>query len=90
MIPANPYEDMPSCEEHACDLGDCSEPWAMEVECPNGPRQLRLCEEHADRWLRAEQELEAELEEMRGRVGSIAPLFGLARALDGRAKRRSA
>lgn len=86
MIPRDPV-DGPSVETESCDLGDCHEPWAAEVEVPHGPRSLRLCEEHADRWLRAERELDAELEEMRGRVGSLAPLFGLARALDGRARK---
>lgn len=68
MIPRNPCEDMPSCESETCDLGDCGEPWAEEVEVPNGPRMMRLCEDHATRWLQAERELDAELEEVAGRT----------------------
>lgn len=88
MSPENPADDMPSVEAEACDLGGCAEPWAAEVERQHGPRKLRLCEGHATRWLRAEAELEAELEQMRGRgEASFAPLFGLARTSDGRSKR---
>lgn len=50
MMPANPYDDAPSVETEACDLGDCGEPWAWETETSNGPRQLRLCEGHATIW----------------------------------------
>ncbi len=64
----NPSEDMPSCEEHACDLGGCCEPWAWETTRRNGPRKLRLCEAHADRWLKGERELYAELESVAGRI----------------------
>lgn len=79
----------PSTETEECDLGDCHEPWALEVERRNGPRQLRLCEEHATRWLQAERELEAEIEEMRRRGETQhAPLFGLARAKARRELRR--
>jgi hypothetical protein len=47
-----------------------------------------LCEAHADRWLKAEAELDAEIEEMAGRNAlPSAALFALARALDGRGRR---
>lgn len=46
MIPANPYDDMPSCEEHACDLGGCREPWAWTVDADTD-REWRACEAHA-------------------------------------------
>lgn len=62
----NPTEDMPSCEEHSCDIGGCYEPWAGEVERDNGPRRLRLCEAHYDLWTRSEREFLAELEAVRG------------------------
>lgn len=90
MEPRNPCEDMPSAEEHACDLGGCTAPWAGEVDRRNGPRRLRLCEPHYDRWVTAERELYAELEQMSGRLDealAISPLFGLVRALDGRTRR---
>ena len=61
MSVENPYEDMPSCPEEACDIGGCREPWAEEMSAGNGPRALRLCESHATRWLKAEAELDAEL-----------------------------
>jgi hypothetical protein len=87
----NPYEDMPSCEEHACDLPGCSEPWAWEPDGQtNGPRRLRLCEAHADEWLKAERAHNAEREEVAGRemVLRMSDLFSLARASDGRVKNR--
>lgn len=90
MMPRHP-EDGPSVETEACDLGSCREPWAIEVDRDNGPRSLRLCEEHGSRWLQAEAELAAELEEVAGRehegenlASKMAPLFGLVRALDTR------
>ncbi len=86
----NPYEDGPSCEEEACDLGDCSEPWAWETDRRNGPRSLRLCEVHADRWLKGERDLYAEIESVAGRAVPMSDLFRLARCLDGRADKRSA
>lgn len=77
-----PYEDMPSCEEHACDLGDCSEPWAWETDRSNGPnRKLRLCEAHADRWLKGERAFYAELEERAGRIPPRKARPGMAVAL---------
>ncbi len=78
----------PSVETEACDLGGCSAPWAAEVPRRNGPRSLRLCEEHHDRWVTAERALYAEIEEVAGRdpAPSLAPLFALARALDGRTR----
>jgi hypothetical protein len=84
------YEDGPSVETEACDLGGCCEPWAWETDRRNGPRKLRLCEEHADRWLKSERDLNAELEEVAGRRPKPLPLsdlFGLVRALDGRTRR---
>lgn len=84
LLAGCPYEDMPSTENEACDIGGCSEPWADEVDRSNGPRRLRLCERHHDEWTRAARELEAEREEVAGRA---AGLFGLARALDGRTRR---
>ena len=91
MMPVNPYEDSPTVEPEACDLGDCKEPWAVEVDRDNGPRSLRLCECHADEWLKAERELLAEREEVSGRVPEAqqwSALFGLARAgfVNGHAK----
>ena len=82
MIPRDPI-DGPSVESEQCD--HCGEPWAWEADRDHGPRRLRLCESHADAWLRGERELE----EMRGRasLASLASLFGLARALDGRTRR---
>lgn len=62
------YEDVPSCAEESCDIGGCSEPWAWETDRKNGPRQLRLCEAHADRWLTGERAFYAELEERAGRI----------------------
>lgn len=82
----NPYEDMPSAETEACDIGGCCEPWAWEADRRNGPRKLRLCEEHATRWQMAERDYLAEREEMRGRTPRAvewSALFGLARAMDG-------
>ncbi len=96
MRPLNPCDDMPSVDTEECDMGDCHEPWAWEADRRNGPRMLRLCEDHATRWLEGERVLAAEREEVAGRdTGlrmSMAPLFALARALDGRAAkgRRSA
>jgi len=87
MIPRNPYENMPSTAQESCDLGDCVEPWADTVDARNGLRPLRLCERHHDEWLKAEAELDAEIEEMAGRHEAplpLAPLFALARAIDGR------
>lgn len=86
----NPTEDMPSCEEHACDLGGCHEPWAWESDRRNGPRKLRLCEGHADKWLQGERDFHAELESMAGRAERPVPwsdLSRLARMLDGRTRR---
>ena len=86
MSARNPYEDGPSVEPESCDLGGCNEPWAAEVERRNGPRKLRLCEAHHDCWTAAERGLEAEREELRGRIVGplpISSLFSLARALDG-------
>ena len=77
----NPHDDMPSCEEHACDIGGCCEPWAWETERRNGPRKLRLCEGHADRWLKGEREFYAELEEVAGRTPPRRPRSGTAPAL---------
>ncbi len=77
----NPYEDGPSTETECCDLGDCYEPWAWETGRRNGPRKLRLCEAHADRWLKAERELLAEFESVR-RVPKPSP--GSKRAIDRR------
>lgn len=45
-------DDLPSVDTEQCDFGQCKEPWAWA--CPeekNGPRQLRLCEEHATAFL---------------------------------------
>ena len=86
----NPTDDLPSSEGESCDLGDCSEPWAAEVDRQNGPRKLRLCEAHHDRWTTAERELYAEIESVAGRdhAPSLAPLFGLARAFAGPVFRR--
>lgn len=87
----NPVEDLPSCESECCDVGGCASPWAWSPEgVTNGPRSLRLCEEHSDEWLRSERDLLAEREEMAGREGvllrprplSYAPLFGLVRDLE--------
>jgi hypothetical protein len=89
MIPANPTDDMPSVEE-SCDIGGCREPWAWEVDRAHGPRKLRLCEGHADRWLRAERDLAAEREELAGRVLEFSALFGLANAMDARTWRSRA
>jgi hypothetical protein len=47
MIPREPI-DGPSVESECCDVGGCREPWAAEVNEQNGPRKLRLCEEHHD------------------------------------------
>lgn len=91
MIARNPYVDLPSTDSERCDIGGCAESWAWEAERRNGPRKLRLCEGHADRWLRGERQLAAEREEMAGRVlepeSGYAALFGLARALDAVAKK---
>jgi hypothetical protein len=88
-MPTNPTDDLPSTESERCDC--CSEPWAWEAEESYGPRQLRLCEAHADEWLTSERELAAEREEVAGREVYIresyanADLFGLARTfIDGR------
>lgn len=87
MIARNPleHEVYPDAETDACDM--CSEPIALEVDQRYGPRKLLLCESHADRWLKAERELDAEIEEMAGRAQqalSMAPLFALARIQDAR------
>jgi hypothetical protein len=91
MIPMNPTNDLPSCESEKCDIGPCAHDWAWEAEIHNGARRLRLCELHADEWLRGERELAAEREELSGRELVIreslanASLFGLARTfIDGR------
>ena len=89
MIPRDPYEteDYPSAEETCCDM--CSEPIALEVDQRYGPRKLLLCESHADRWLKAEREMDAELEQMRGREEQIplsASLYGMARRQDARCR----
>lgn len=89
MIPENPYEDGPSVEQESCDLGGCSAPWAWETDRRNGPRKLRLCERHADEWLKGERDLAAEREELRGRHGyslCYAALFGLASIMDERTR----
>lgn len=89
----NPHDDMPSVTEESCDIGGCREPWAWEVDRAHGPRNLRLCEGHADRWLRAERELAAEREELAGRVlepVQYSALFGLANAMDARTWRSRA
>lgn len=59
MIAAEPI-DGPSVESAKCDIGGCDAEWAWEADKVHGPRKLRLCEEHADRWLRGAAELEAE------------------------------
>lgn len=91
---SGPHEDSPSCEEHACDLGGCEEPWCWETTRRNGPRKLRLCEEHATRWLKGEAALYAELEERAGRIPPRSARPGTARALSdvgrGMDKRRRA
>lgn len=61
----NPTDDLPSCETESCDVGGCREPYAWSAEgFANGPRELRLCERHADYWLAAERDLPAVCEEM--------------------------
>lgn len=78
----NPTDDLPGVESGQCDC--CSEPWAWEAERRYGPRLLRLCEDHADRWLRGERDLFAEIETVAGRALPMSSFFGLASALDGR------
>ena len=89
VSPVNPHDDCPSTETEKCDLGRCSQDWAIEVDRDNGPRPLRLCEGHAEAWLAAEREFMAEREERAGRGIGYAALFGLARAgfVDGYAKK---
>jgi hypothetical protein len=77
----NPTDDLPSIDTEQCDIGGCEEPWAGEVPRRNGPRFLRLCEDHFDRWSRGEAALYAELEERAGRVPPRRPQPGTARAL---------
>jgi hypothetical protein len=50
-----PTDDLPSVDTETCDLPRCREPWAIETRADNGPRMLRICEQHAARWLEAEQ-----------------------------------
>lgn len=62
MTPENPYETLTlSVEVEQCDLAGCTAPWAWEAERRNGPRKLRLCEEHSTKWLNAERALDEEI-----------------------------
>lgn len=83
-MPRNPTDDLPSTCESQCDLGGCSNDWAWETQRRHGKRNFRLCEEHADVWLRSERELVAEREEVAGRDMNPewSALFGLSNALD--------
>jgi hypothetical protein len=69
-VSARHPEDGPSVETECCDLSGCYSPWAWEAERRNGPRRLRLCESHADLWLKSEREFLAELESVAGRPAS--------------------
>lgn len=55
MVSAPPTDDLPSVDSEQCDC--CSEPWAWEADRPYGPRNLRLCERHADDYMRGADEV---------------------------------